>query len=762
MAKRPTLQNIESLSDFLVSTILDEEPKLSFFTGAGISIPPPSKLLSANEVITKIIDGLCQIPKLQPYVEGLKEQVLTTGVRMEELFEIIQRHIGKKIEDLLPIFSSSNPNFYHYFLASLIESGLTKYVVTTNFDQLIEKASQKNILVYASEEEHSERNPFCVYKIHGTVDRPETVIAMLPQVMRGLQKNKSKLLDEMFSSVCIVLGWSDNDIDLTPSFYKAGFGNLIWFDYNPKTEILIDFMANPNAKDTIGVHNKIIKILRDTGGLLVSCNPEVLFRKVWKKIENKKREIPEIQEKNQIDTSLIIKNWQYSLSTTDRYLIIGEILNQMSDWKKAMKILKECELQNLLSNDLHQLHYRLGIYAYKLLKWKEAIHYFEQSLNDKGHPLTIEELIEKMPKDHTISHLYGNVGSMLQKMGRLQEAAKCLKMDFDLSLNYGPYETMKAAGNYTGILIPLGEINTAHKVATMGFEIAKEFGDLNSYTSFKQTFAQIYAIQGNMQKAQDEMIELMNLYEMLGQPSNLIFAYNEIARICISLANFHEATSFANKALEIAKAYSNYEEIVNSLMTIGIINKEAGVSKLIRHNIPGQAEFNKSLEAYSQALAIMKVNDVPDRLRSQILTNRGLLFHFLNKSQKAKDDLQLSLKIRAKIGDELGMATILDNLALDLLKQNQPEEAEKHLMEALNIYDKFKHGPGKCQILNDLGGVYITKVQLLAKSGNAGIEFSKALNLAKSYFNQSLDLAVKLNLPVKISQAERNLKIFRI
>ena len=56
---RPLLFSVEEVYHFLVSQLRDTGTAVTVFAGAGISIPPPSCLPSAANIVTCVIEALC-------------------------------------------------------------------------------------------------------------------------------------------------------------------------------------------------------------------------------------------------------------------------------------------------------------------------------------------------------------------------------------------------------------------------------------------------------------------------------------------------------------------------------------------------------------------------------------------------------------------------------------------------------------------------------------------------------------------------------
>jgi len=84
------------------------------------------------------------------------------------------------------------------------------------------------------------------------------------------------------------------------------------------------------------------------------------------------------------------------------------------------------------------------------------------------------------------------------------------------------------------------------------------------------------------------------------------------------------------------------------------------------------------------------------------------------------------------------------------------DESEEFLLEALSIYDRFGHKVGRCQVTHDLAGVHITRLRQLSKFQL--VKRRREYQKAWRYLQESLRLAQELRAPVKIKQAQHNLK----
>jgi len=761
--QRPILKNMEDLQNFLVSELKVSNHPMSFFVGAGISMPMPSGLPSAKSVITNVIEALCIEPGLDNYRRDLPNRVLDAGMNMEVLLEIIH-HNCANLNALFSMFESNEPNLYHYFLARLIEANLVKNVVTTNFDSLIEKASRVNLKVMANEPEHAMRNTRSLFKIHGTVDRPDTMIAVLQQVSRGLGLNKRQLLKDTLENTCIVIGWSDYDIDLTPSFFEAEKGKLIWFHHAPNMRKVVDFMDTSEIEVNSDKRLKHIQqILKANGGVLVSCDPLKFFLDVWRSLKEELGSIPSLESKGCKDVVSISLNWGKSLKSDERLMIVGNILRHIASWSESINLFQQVEKQLTIRAQLYNVHYQIGLCSTNLCNWNDAFNYFQLALQDKGYQPVIETLLDECPEDPELAVLYGNIGLLLKAIGRFHDAAKCKSMDLSLCEGFGLEGQSVACINYAKILFLLGKFEDAEKIAEKGTRVGIQEGNILAVSDGRSVLAAIAASKGNWIEAEVHLKSAMEICDMVGKPDLKASILHDLAGHACNISNFKIAHEYANNALEISEYYNLRDMQANIHMTIGIIHKEEATQDLpilIPYNDP---HFNKSLEAYSKALELIKSRSLSnDRLKSMILNNRGLLYNLGGNYEDAYRDLSDSLQIRTELLDDLGRAIILGNLALVFLRSGGVNEAEGYLIEALTICEKFNQTMGQCQALHDLGFVYRTKLNLRRKIGEVNrTELKDLYQKAENFYTRSLKLAKQLRIPIKIRQAEKSLEILK-
>ena len=254
-----------------VESILINPSACAFFAGAGISIPSPSLLPSANAFIDNIIGYITTENNYKKIITDnlfnnkKSSEIVGNFLRFETLMAKIAMCVDPQLEILKVYTNCSKPNFYHYFLAKQLDNGAI--IVTTNFDNLIEIACHElsidyNIIVDESEiinfckDSNKFKNP--ILKLHGGYNvignnkkirsGPINLKATLMQVGRNFNNFTDNTLSELLSiifqkrHVCII-GYSGcDDFDIMPIMKKINIRNgMTWIQHDQNINKFVQY-----------------------------------------------------------------------------------------------------------------------------------------------------------------------------------------------------------------------------------------------------------------------------------------------------------------------------------------------------------------------------------------------------------------------------------------------------------------------------------------------------------------------------------------
>ncbi|MFX1533202.1 MAG: SIR2 family protein, partial [Promethearchaeota archaeon] len=224
--------------EFDVQEILGGEEPLSFLVGPGISRDPPSNLASTWHIVEAIIRF--GVPE-----EMINVILSTKELRYEFLLQTFRDCYDRDLKLLEYFEQSTHPNLIHKYLARMVKDG--NYVLTTNFDYLIERAigldepALRVVITRKDFEEHA--NPaivqqeglLAVYKIHGSLknliteeNTRESVITTLnflgkyktdESYYEGYRTPLSKEISD--GRTLVIMGYSnENNIDIVSTLQQ--------------------------------------------------------------------------------------------------------------------------------------------------------------------------------------------------------------------------------------------------------------------------------------------------------------------------------------------------------------------------------------------------------------------------------------------------------------------------------------------------------------------------------------------------------------
>jgi len=195
---------------------------LAVFCGAGISIPPPARLPDARTLSRTVLEKF-----LGP---DLAAEIGVPDVRPEVLFQKIRRHDADYLIRLLAsLLDAPSFNANHLLLAELIGDGCA--VITTNFDLLIERAAA-HLGVDASP----------LFKIHGSIDDPDSLMLTIDQINDGLSHDRTARLHDLTRDrTLLVLGYSGLDqLDIMPELKRCDYRRVLWINHRAVTAPVLE------------------------------------------------------------------------------------------------------------------------------------------------------------------------------------------------------------------------------------------------------------------------------------------------------------------------------------------------------------------------------------------------------------------------------------------------------------------------------------------------------------------------------------------
>ena len=205
------------------------ERRTVLFCGAGVSMDPPATLPDWKTFRDRTIEAVATAESsLSRYLAELVNPELVGEAGHALAPELVATQVRTVVPDYfqsLGVLDHDQTNQNHQLIAQLIGAGLVTHVVTTNFDQLIEKALAAvgiHFHVYRSDADFAafpREGPGCssveVFKLHGCISDPDTIVATVEQEAVGLSPQKAGVLRWLWKEFTTVFwGYSGADLKL--------------------------------------------------------------------------------------------------------------------------------------------------------------------------------------------------------------------------------------------------------------------------------------------------------------------------------------------------------------------------------------------------------------------------------------------------------------------------------------------------------------------------------------------------------------------
>ncbi|MEO8393603.1 MAG: tetratricopeptide repeat protein [Chloroflexota bacterium] len=204
------------------------------FCGAGISIDPPAGLPNWHQLRDDTIRAIAQIDTtLVAYGETLISvdmlaEVGKRGMTPEVVASTIERNTSGYFECYSTVMNIGAPNRNHRWLAKLAKAKLIRHIATTNWDRFIEQALEDEKVAYTVCRTKEEFEGFDiaspavgVFKLHGCLTAPDTIVATVEMEARGLSWEKSELLKRLLNEEEFLFwGYSGADLKLDLDYLK--------------------------------------------------------------------------------------------------------------------------------------------------------------------------------------------------------------------------------------------------------------------------------------------------------------------------------------------------------------------------------------------------------------------------------------------------------------------------------------------------------------------------------------------------------------
>jgi len=755
--------------------IMCKEEDIVFFVGAGISMNPPSNILSARGIMEGILEYI--IDNQGNIYNKLKE--ILFNIRFEAYITIFL-YLFDNNKTLLNYFlQNREPNNIHYFLARNAMRNVP--ILTTNFDILIEKALKNliksesrsteelkkyvKLLIYDEDFKYFnemtnnikdedklnylplQNSPILIAKLHGsalnyfenknTVDSIEIDIQSISRKIKeeagseflGLTPYKRNFLRKILKEkTLIVMGYSGNDdLDIIPEIKKiSGIKRIIWFEYEKRTDDSFEiYKLNINKTD-----DHIIEIFNTTSENEKSLDINYLdnFLKEFG-ILNPAIEIFKVK----CDVFRFISNLMKYEITPDNLNLQQNLIKEFTSWLKIN--FDSVKKEGLIEQFIGILFYRTG-------KLKEALKHFTRSLK------IFKDKSDKHGKLLSIILLGGIYSKLGDKNRAIQYYNEILEQfdNIDMKIEHFRKSDLELK---TRTLLELGNIyyfsGNLDKATNIYGNVINYSKILENYEITAATFSQIgliYKTKGLLDKAMDCYMRSYKAYQLLGFIEQSAMILSNMAEIYYIKGDLKSAFEKYQKSLEIGRKMNNLDITYTSLINLGNIYRQKN-------------EYNKALESYKSA---EKLSLMTGNFDDQAIAFLNIANIYVDQSKKdaskntrykklkmALDLYQKARKIFEKTNNIKGLANSIGNIA----------NIHFGLMNFQKAIDTYKKSYELEKQLGNLKGMAIKLYNIGNLYGALGKDKE-----ALEYFSQALILSKECQFSLGIQNILSSLKYF--
>jgi CHAT domain-containing protein len=255
----------------------------------------------------------------------------------------------------------------------------------------------------------------------------------------------------------------------------------------------------------------------------------------------------------------------------------------------------------------------------------------------------------------------------------------------------------------------LGNYAKAIEYSQQWLAIAREIKDRQSEGAALGNLAAAYHSLGNYAKAIECSQQYLAIAREIKDRDGEGNALSILGIVYRSLGNSGKAIEYSQQSLAIAREIKDPQGESVALGNLGLAYFYLG-------------NYAKAIEYSQQELAIAR--EIQDHLgEGAALGNLGLAYFSLGNYAQAIEYSQQSLAIAREIKDRQGEGTVLNNLGAAFLKAGNPTEAEKMLVNAIQVWESMRQMLGsndanKVSIFEGQAGTYLTLQQVRVAQNN--------------------------------------------
>ena len=271
-----------------------------------------------------------------------------------------------------------------------------------------------------------------------------------------------------------------------------------------------------------------------------------------------------------------------------------------------------------------------------------------------------------------------NLGATYLNLGDNAKATEYLQQSLAIFRELkNRYDEGTVMGNLGVVYRLLGNYAKAIEYSQQSLAIARELNkDSDEEAKALSNLGIVYEFLGNYAKAIEYAHQSLAIAREIKDRGWEGSALGNLGITYRLLGNYAKGIEYAQQSLAIFRELKNREGEGAALMSLGLAYLNLG-------------NYAKAIEYTQQSLAIAR--EIKNRKwEGSSLGNLGIAYRLLGNYAKAIEYAQLSLAIFREIQDRQQEGIALDNLGLAFLKAGNPIEAEKMLVNAIQVWESIR------------------------------------------------------------------------
>ncbi len=382
-----------------------------------------------------------------------------------------------------------------------------------------------------------------------------------------------------------------------------------------------------------------------------------------------------LQSQNKPDYELAIKlesffqrygHWRSALDLMSSFLKLAE---RIEDWNAVVQ----------LRIQLAKFHVLLG----ELSKAYETLD-------------PIKDILGKI-QDDSDRHYYEakllhTLGVVLQRLGRLDEAADTLSKSIKIGEKLGRTVHVAMALNSLGVVLQRqGRLDEAADALSKSIKIGEKLDRTLHVAKALNSLGSVLQRQGKFDEAVDAFRRSYNLLVELEDQRGQAMVLNSLGGVLQRQGKFDEAVD------AFRRSYNLLVELEDQRGQAMVLNSLGGV-------LQRKGKFAEAIETFQRSYDISdKLGD--ERGIAMVLNSLGGVLGSQGKYKEAEDAFQRSIVIFENLGDERGLAMVLNSLIGVLQRRGKFDDAFAAFQRSHDIFEKLGDEHSLAKVLNSLGGV---------------------------------------------------------